>query len=58
VPLPFLIEPSIPGSFVWTGRGTALTMACYRYDGRLIWGLTLKMLDDLFGLLGMPEPTL
>jgi hypothetical protein len=58
VPLPFLIEPSIRGSFVWTGRRTPLPMACYRHDGRLIRGLTLKMLDDLLGLLGMPELTL
>jgi hypothetical protein len=26
-------------------------MACYRYEGRLIWGLTMKMLDNLLDLL-------
>jgi hypothetical protein len=50
VPLPFLLEPSNRGSFIWT-RGIPLTMACYRYEGRLIWGLTMKMLDNLLDLL-------
>jgi 8-oxo-dGTP pyrophosphatase MutT (NUDIX family) len=50
VPLPFLLEPSNRGSFIWT-RGIPLTMACYRYEGRLIWGLTMKMLDNLLDFL-------
>lgn len=56
VPLPFLLEPSNRASFVWTGRGTPLRMPCYRYEGRLIWGLTLKILDDLLVLLRAPDP--
>ena len=50
VPLGFLLERSNRGTFVWSGRGVPLTMPCYRYEGRLIWGLTLRMLDDLLSL--------
>jgi 8-oxo-dGTP pyrophosphatase MutT (NUDIX family) len=58
VPLSYLLEPSNRGTFVWTGRGAPLEMPCYRYKGRLIWGLTLRMLDDFIGVLGTPDPTL
>ncbi|MGD1147964.1 MAG: CoA pyrophosphatase [Thermoanaerobaculaceae bacterium] len=56
VPLPFLLNPSNRGSFAWSGRGALVEMPCVRYEGRLIWGLTLKMLDDLLGLLSTPKP--
>jgi len=36
---------------VWTGRGVPLVMPCYRFEGRVIWGLTLHMLDELLELL-------
>jgi hypothetical protein len=26
-------------------------MPCFRFEGRVIWGLTLHMLDELLGLL-------
>ena len=55
VPLGFLLDPANRGSFAWTGRGATIQMPCVRYEGRLIWGLTLKMLGDLLGLLASPE---
>ena len=55
VPLAFLLDASNRGSFAWTGRGAPIEMPCCRYEGRLIWGLTLKMLDDLLGVLTAPE---
>jgi 8-oxo-dGTP pyrophosphatase MutT (NUDIX family) len=51
VPLPFLLDRGNRSTFVWSGRGVPLPMPCYRFDGRVIWGLTLRMLDDLLQLL-------
>ncbi len=51
VPLAFLADRANRGTFAWTGRGTPLEMPCVLYEGHLIWGLTLRMLDDLLALL-------
>ena len=51
VPLAFLLDRSNRGRFVWTGRGVPLALPCYRYEGRLIWGLTLGLLDELLDAL-------
>ena len=51
VPLSFLMDRGNRHSFVWTGRGFPLPMPCYRFRGRVIWGLTLRMIDGLLGLL-------
>jgi 8-oxo-dGTP pyrophosphatase MutT (NUDIX family) len=48
----------------WTSRGPWSLLApflplvppAYRYEGRLIWGLTLWMLADLLGRLGNARP--
>ncbi len=50
VPLAFLADGANRGTFAWTGRGTPLEMPCVLYEGHLIWGLTLRMLDDLLAL--------
>ena len=31
--------------------GISLTLPCYRWDSHLLWGLTLKMVDDLLARL-------
>jgi 8-oxo-dGTP pyrophosphatase MutT (NUDIX family) len=54
VPLPFLLDRANRGRFVWTGRGVPLVMPCYRFGERVIWGLTLHMLDELLDLLAEP----
>ncbi len=51
VPLSFLLDRANRGDFLWNGRGFPLLMPCYRYEGRLIWGLTLTMLDPLLDAL-------
>jgi 8-oxo-dGTP pyrophosphatase MutT (NUDIX family) len=51
VPLPFLLDRRNRSRLVWMGRGVPLVMPCYRFDGRVIWGLTLHMLDELLELL-------
>jgi 8-oxo-dGTP pyrophosphatase MutT (NUDIX family) len=50
VPLRFFRERENRGRFIWTGRGVPLVMPCYRYNGHVIWGLTLRMLDELLRL--------
>ncbi len=50
VPLAFLADAANRGSFAWTGRGARREMPCVLYEGHLIWGLTLRMLDDLLAL--------
>lgn len=51
VPLAFLLDRRNRGRFVWTGRGIPMPLPCYRWDGRIIWGLTLGMLDSLLAAL-------
>jgi len=51
VPLPFLADPANRERFVWNGRGGPVELARVRYQGRVIWGLTLRMLDDLLDVL-------
>jgi 8-oxo-dGTP pyrophosphatase MutT (NUDIX family) len=56
VPLPFLLDRGNRERFVWMGRGVPLAMPCYRFEGRVIWGLTLHMLDELLRLLDWLGP--
>jgi hypothetical protein len=51
VPLGFLLDRGNRGHHVWMRRRAPLLLPCYRYQGRLIWGLTLGMLDELLELL-------
>ena len=54
VPVPFFLDPANRESMSRTFAGVPLTLPCYHYEGRLIWGLTLKMLDELLELLRAP----
>jgi 8-oxo-dGTP pyrophosphatase MutT (NUDIX family) len=53
VPLAFLADRRNRGRFVWMGRAVPLALPCYHFQGRLIWGLTLQMLDHLLARLGI-----
>lgn len=50
VPLAFLLDRGNRSSFTWVRTGVPLPMPCYRYRGRVIWGLTLKIVDELLAL--------
>ncbi len=50
IPVVFFLERANRGRFLWPGRGVPLVMPCYRYNGRVVWGLTLRMLDELLHL--------
>lgn len=51
VPLGFLADHGNRSSFTWVRRGVPLPTPCYHYGGRVIWGLTLRIVDELLGLL-------
>jgi 8-oxo-dGTP pyrophosphatase MutT (NUDIX family) len=56
VPLAFLAEPGNRSSLVWHHGGAAVTLPCYRYQGHTIWGLTLRMVDEILGLAKYSSP--
>ncbi len=51
VPLAFLQDPANREKLIWGKRGIGIPMPCYRYQGRPIWGLSLRMLRELITLL-------
>ncbi len=50
VPWSFLADEGNRSWFIWRRNGIPIPMPCYRYDGRVIWGLTLGMLSELVNL--------
>lgn len=51
VPLSFLLDNRNRSSLTWTRLGVPIPLPCYRYQGHVIWGLTLVMVDELRQLL-------
>jgi len=51
VPLEFLLEPENREKMVWQFKGMDIPLPCYHYKGRRIWGLSLRMLDELLSLI-------
>lgn len=47
VPLAQLYDPTARGWMRYPWRGLSLPFPCIRYQGRLIWGLTLRILQTL-----------
>jgi 8-oxo-dGTP pyrophosphatase MutT (NUDIX family) len=52
IPLAFFTDRAQRSSFFWSRSGAPVPMACYRWEGRVIWGLTLRMVDELVELIG------
>ena len=50
VPLGFLLDENNRQEMTWRYRGVAMTVPCYWYEGRCIWGLSLMMLGELLDL--------
>ncbi len=50
VPLPFLLDCGNRSSITWVRKGLPLPMPCYTFNGRVIWGLTLKIVDELLAV--------
>lgn len=47
VPMSFFKDPRNRGHFDYKIGGMTLRLPCYHFEGRKIWGLTLKMVDEL-----------
>lgn len=56
VPLEFLLDTDNRSSMRWERDGRSLEMPCYHFGGRRIWGLSLKMLDELMDLVEGRNP--
>ena len=53
LPVAFLADRSNRETMIWEKKGVSLKLPCYFYGEHRIWGLTLKMLDELvFDVLG------
>jgi len=52
VPLSFLLDRGNRSAFTWVRKGLPLPMPCYTFEGRVIWGLTLKIVDELIEVAG------
>jgi 8-oxo-dGTP pyrophosphatase MutT (NUDIX family) len=50
VPLSVLADRGNRSAFTWVRKGLPLPMPCYTFQGRVIWGLTLKIVDELITL--------
>ncbi|HEV8629663.1 MAG TPA: CoA pyrophosphatase [Thermoanaerobaculia bacterium] len=50
IPWRFLADADSRSTFFWARNGLPVPMPCYRWDGRVIWGLTLRMIDELLEL--------
>lgn len=51
VPLAYLANSNNRERMKWRVGMLDIPLPCYRYQGRLIWGLSLMMLDELLALL-------
>lgn len=47
VPLSFLADHANRDTMRWERKGVGMTLPCYFYQKYRIWGLTLRMLDEL-----------
>ncbi len=56
VPLGFLADRTNRSSMTWVRRGVPLPLPCYRFGGRVIWGLTLRVVDELLEGLAVTAP--
>ena len=56
VPLEFLLDTDNRETMIWERGSIKLSMPCYWYEGRRIWGLSLMMLDELMDLVEGANP--
>ena len=52
VPLSFLLDDANRSRHQWDWRGEVLESDAFTYDNRLIWGLSLMMIDELLEMIG------
>lgn len=47
IPLAFFLDGDNRSSMTYRVEGADWTLPCYRWRGRVVWGLTLRILDEL-----------
>lgn len=47
IPLSFFLEESNRSTMPYRKMGVDWQLPCYHYEGRTVWGLTLKMIDEI-----------
>jgi 8-oxo-dGTP pyrophosphatase MutT (NUDIX family) len=47
VPLAFLLRPENRSRLLWEGPAGQLELPCWRFEGNVIWGITLRIVDEL-----------
>ena len=52
VPLSFLLDDANRSRHQWDWRGEVLESDAFTYDNRVIWGLSLMMIDELLEIIG------
>jgi 8-oxo-dGTP pyrophosphatase MutT (NUDIX family) len=56
IPLEFLLDPDNREQMEWEYKGAKISLPCYIYGRRRIWGLSLVMLDELMDLIEGGSP--
>ena len=53
IPWSFFADRNNRSTFFWARNGVPVPMPCYKFgDERVVWGLTLRMVDELLELVG------
>jgi 8-oxo-dGTP pyrophosphatase MutT (NUDIX family) len=47
IPWRFFADRGNRSTFFWTRNGVPVPMPCFRWEERVVWGLTLRMVDEL-----------
>ena len=56
VPFSFFADINNRSIYELNFKGRTINMPCYRYEGKVIWGLTLSMIDEFVRLYGVDVP--
>ena len=56
VPMTFFAELANRETYAMKYKGMNIKMPCYRYGERVVWGLTLSIIDEMLRLLGYSIP--
>lgn len=57
IPMGFFLQQENRSTMPYKIAGVEVTLPCYRYQERVIWGLTLRMLDELLTTLPHTNPS-
>lgn len=55
IPLSFFTQRNNKSTVSYTIKGITIPLPCYRYNDRIIWGLTYRMLQNLFRIIKLPR---